>query len=296
VHHIAFRAADDATEFAMMRKLAENHGLRTTEQKDRNYFRSLYFREPGGVLFEIATDIPGFAADEPIASLGQALKLPAPLEPRREGGSRRCCLPSRLAQHTRPRPAARATGLPQQSNGAEEASTRHHDHHHRTLAPPPFVPATAPAGRRSCSCTARAATRTISCRSGRPSRPVPRCCRRAAGCSKAACRASSAPREGRVRRRGRATPRPRTRRLRPGRPRRLQARHSHRARVLEWRQHRSRGAAASARGLAGAVLLRAMVPLKRPATRTSTASLCSSCPATWTPLCLRTTPPAWRQS
>jgi glyoxalase family protein len=83
VHHVAFRAADDEAEFAMMKRLAENHGIRTTDQKDRNYFRSLYFREPGGVLFEIATDIPGFAADEPVATLGQALKLPPPLEPRR---------------------------------------------------------------------------------------------------------------------------------------------------------------------------------------------------------------------
>jgi glyoxalase family protein len=84
VHHIAFRAADDAAEFVMMRKLAENHGIRTTDQKDRNYFRSLYFREPGGVLFEIATDIPGFAVDEPVASLGQSLKLPLQYEPRRK--------------------------------------------------------------------------------------------------------------------------------------------------------------------------------------------------------------------
>jgi glyoxalase family protein len=83
VHHIAFRAADDDAEFALRRRLAENHGIQTTEQKDRNYFRSLYFREPGGVLFEIATDIPGFAADEPASALGQALKLPAGLEPRR---------------------------------------------------------------------------------------------------------------------------------------------------------------------------------------------------------------------
>jgi glyoxalase family protein len=83
VHHVAFRAADDAAEMAMRAKLAENHGIRTTDQKDRNYFRSLYFREPGGVLFEIATDIPGFAADEPAASLGQALKLPPQYEPRR---------------------------------------------------------------------------------------------------------------------------------------------------------------------------------------------------------------------
>jgi len=84
VHHVAFRAADDAAEFAMRQKLAGNHGIHTTEQVDRNYFRSLYFREPGGVLFEIATDIPGFAADEPTASLGQALKLPAQYELRRK--------------------------------------------------------------------------------------------------------------------------------------------------------------------------------------------------------------------
>ncbi len=55
----------------------------STEQKDRNYFRSIYFREPGGILFEIATDIPGFAVDEPLATLGEALKLPAFLEPHR---------------------------------------------------------------------------------------------------------------------------------------------------------------------------------------------------------------------
>ena len=83
VHHIAFRAADDAAQAEMARKLAEHHGLFTTEQKDRNYFRSVYFREPGGILFEIATDDPGFAADEPVASLGQALKLPRLLEPQR---------------------------------------------------------------------------------------------------------------------------------------------------------------------------------------------------------------------
>jgi glyoxalase family protein len=80
VHHIAFRAADDAAQTEMVRKLREIHRLATTEQKDRNYFRSVYFREPGGVLFEIATDDPGFAYDEPVASLGQALKLPPFLE------------------------------------------------------------------------------------------------------------------------------------------------------------------------------------------------------------------------
>lgn len=80
VHHVAFRAADDADQAAMVRRLAENHRLATTEQRDRNYFRSVYFREPGGVLFEIATDEPGFAVDEPQAELGHALKLPAFLE------------------------------------------------------------------------------------------------------------------------------------------------------------------------------------------------------------------------
>ena len=83
VHHIAFRAADDAAQDGMVRRLAENHGIRTTEQRDRNYFRSVYFREPGGVLFEIATDIPGFAVDEPAETLGQALKLPPGLESHR---------------------------------------------------------------------------------------------------------------------------------------------------------------------------------------------------------------------
>ncbi|SHO63353.1 glyoxalase family protein [Pseudoxanthobacter soli DSM 19599] len=80
VHHIAFRAANDAAQAEMVRKLRENHRIATTEQKDRNYFRSVYFREPGRVLFEIATDEPGFAVDEPVTTLGQALKLPTFLE------------------------------------------------------------------------------------------------------------------------------------------------------------------------------------------------------------------------
>lgn len=84
VHHIAFRAVDDADQAEMARKLVQAHGMHPTEQKDRNYFRSIYFREPGGVLFEIATDIPGFAVDEPLATLGQDLKLPAFLESHRK--------------------------------------------------------------------------------------------------------------------------------------------------------------------------------------------------------------------
>ena len=83
VHHIAFRAADDAQQAMMADKLISGHQRHPTEQKDRNYFRSIYFREPGGVLFEIATDIPGFAVDESVDLLGQNLKLPNFLEARR---------------------------------------------------------------------------------------------------------------------------------------------------------------------------------------------------------------------
>jgi glyoxalase family protein len=83
VHHIAFRAPDDATQAAMAAKLAANHRMHPTGQKDRNYFRSIYFREPNGILFEIATDQPGFAVDEPVSALGRSLKLPPFLERRR---------------------------------------------------------------------------------------------------------------------------------------------------------------------------------------------------------------------
>lgn len=83
VHHIAFRAESDAEQADMRRKLAEVYRLQATEQMDRNYFRSIYFREPGGIIFEIATDQPGFSVDEPLESLGQDLKLPEFLEPRR---------------------------------------------------------------------------------------------------------------------------------------------------------------------------------------------------------------------
>ena len=84
VHHIAFRAENDAEQGKMAEMLVDQHGLHPTEQKDRNYFRSIYFREPGGILFEIATDIPGFAVDEPVASLGRDLKLPSFLEVHRK--------------------------------------------------------------------------------------------------------------------------------------------------------------------------------------------------------------------
>jgi glyoxalase family protein len=84
VHHIAFRAKDDTSQAAMAQKLVAVHGLHPTQQMNREYFRSVYFREPGGILFEIATDQPGFAVDEPVDSLGHDLKLPPFLEGRRK--------------------------------------------------------------------------------------------------------------------------------------------------------------------------------------------------------------------
>lgn len=86
VHHIAWRVASEAEQLEWRAKLTEA-GLRVTRVIDRQYFRSIYFREPGGVLFEIATDGPGFFVDE--AALGQSLKLPPWLEPIRASIERR---------------------------------------------------------------------------------------------------------------------------------------------------------------------------------------------------------------
>jgi glyoxalase family protein len=83
VHHIAFRTPDDE-EHAAWREKIRRSGLGVTPQIDRFYFRSIYFREPGGVLFEIATDPPGFAVDEDPEHLGEDLKLPPWLETRRD--------------------------------------------------------------------------------------------------------------------------------------------------------------------------------------------------------------------
>jgi glyoxalase family protein len=83
VHHVAFRTPDDE-EHAEWRERIRAAGLGVTPQIDRYYFRSIYFREPGGVLFEIATDGPGFTSDEDAARLGEGLALPPFLEPRRE--------------------------------------------------------------------------------------------------------------------------------------------------------------------------------------------------------------------
>jgi glyoxalase family protein len=84
VHHIAFRAPDDASQAEMAQRLVKDYGLHPTHQLYRQYFRSTYFREPGGILFEIATDDPGFAVDEPLETLGRDLKLPRFLEAQRK--------------------------------------------------------------------------------------------------------------------------------------------------------------------------------------------------------------------
>lgn len=78
-HHVAFRVRDDKVLMKFREKVIAQ-GLQITEKIDRNYFFSLYFREPGGVLFEIASDNPGFTADEELSELGTHLKLPAQYE------------------------------------------------------------------------------------------------------------------------------------------------------------------------------------------------------------------------
>ena len=82
MHHIAFRTAADDEQKFWQQSLREK-GYSVTPVRDRKYFKSIYFHEPGGVLFEIATDPPGFTVDEPYESLGRDLKLPDQYEPMR---------------------------------------------------------------------------------------------------------------------------------------------------------------------------------------------------------------------
>ena len=83
VHHVAFRVKDEASQLDWRNRLMKA-GVHVSPVKDRRYFHSIYFREPGGALFEIATDGPGFLIDEPEAALGTSLCLPPWLEPTRE--------------------------------------------------------------------------------------------------------------------------------------------------------------------------------------------------------------------
>jgi glyoxalase family protein len=99
VHHIAFAVADDEAQLAARARVVEA-GLEPTPVIDRNYFHSVYFREPGGVLFELATVPPGFAIDEPVEHLGERLMLPPQYEPHRaeiEGVLPRIHLPAQAS-------------------------------------------------------------------------------------------------------------------------------------------------------------------------------------------------------
>ena len=82
VHHVAFRTPNEETQEELRRRLIEG-GLHVSDVRDRTYFKSVYFREPGGVLFEIATDSPGFLIDEKEGTLGTELKLPTQFESHR---------------------------------------------------------------------------------------------------------------------------------------------------------------------------------------------------------------------
>lgn len=97
IHHVAFRASDEM-ELREWRAHIAKLGFNVTDVIDRQYFKSIYFREPAGILFEIASDPPGFATDEPAATMGAKLMLPPWLEPRRTAIER--SLPAlNLARH-----------------------------------------------------------------------------------------------------------------------------------------------------------------------------------------------------
>lgn len=116
VHHIAFRLSGDEEQLALRDDLLAL-GLSVSDVRERDYFRSIYVREPGGVLFEFATDGPGFDIDEPREALGSSLRLPAWAEPQRAEIERR--LPS-LDPISHPR---RNTGIPSDGSAAKEART-----------------------------------------------------------------------------------------------------------------------------------------------------------------------------
>ena len=82
VHHIAYRTANDPDQRDWLAEITQKR-YNVSPVMDRTYFHSIYFREPGGILFEIATDVPGFAVDEPVEQLGEGLKLPPWLEAQR---------------------------------------------------------------------------------------------------------------------------------------------------------------------------------------------------------------------
>jgi glyoxalase family protein len=102
VHHIAWRVPDDATQLTVQRRL-HHAGRHPTPVIDRFWFKSVYFKEPGGALFEVATDGPGFGVDEPLEQLGARLVLPPWLEPQRTA------IESSLPPLRHPEPAAQGS-------------------------------------------------------------------------------------------------------------------------------------------------------------------------------------------
>jgi glyoxalase family protein len=108
VHHIAFRAVSDQEHQEWRQKLADL-GFGVTPVIDRQYFHSIYFREPGGILFELATDAPGFAIDEPVETLGENLKLPPQYEAHRAEIER--SLPPISLNHPKRRSSPSRTGV-----------------------------------------------------------------------------------------------------------------------------------------------------------------------------------------
>lgn len=83
MHHVAFRVPNQE-EYHLWAQRLKQHRIANSGKVERYYFKALYFREPNGILFELSTDTPGFATDEPLETMGQKLALPPFLEPRRE--------------------------------------------------------------------------------------------------------------------------------------------------------------------------------------------------------------------
>ena len=126
VHHVAWRVADDAAQLALRERVV-NAGLHPTPVIDRNYFHSVYFREPGGVLYELATNPPGFTIDEPVEHLGERLMLPPQYEPQRAE------IEAILPRIHLPVPATAATLL--DGNGPEDVSGEALGFVHRYVPP-----------------------------------------------------------------------------------------------------------------------------------------------------------------
>ena len=126
IHHIAWRVPDASSQ-AEYRTRIIAAGLHATDALDRRYFQSVYFREPGGVLFELATDGPGFTVDEPLEELGSRLKLPPWLEPERQR-IERILPPLEPPVHSGRRSLADGTTMVDEGNAPADKPGRHEKH------------------------------------------------------------------------------------------------------------------------------------------------------------------------